>query len=56
MLNKEDLLSFSDFMKQFHLYSGERDEQLGATIVQEGKPLGFYTKNLNLAQKNFHSW
>ena len=53
MLSKEALLSFPDFTKQFHLYSDASDKQLGATVVQEGKPLGFYTRKLNPAQKNY---
>ena len=35
-----------------HLYSDASDRQLGATVVQDEKPLGFYTRKLNLAQKN----
>ena len=53
MLKKEALLSFPDFSKPFHLYSDTSDRQLGATVVQEGKPLGFYTRKLNPAQKNY---
>ena len=53
MLSKEALLSFPDFTKPFHLYSDASDWQLGATVVQEGKPLGFYTRKLNSAQKNY---
>ena len=53
MLKKEALLSFPDFNKPFHLYTDASDRQLGATVVQEGKPLGFYTRKLNAAQKNY---
>ena len=53
MLKKEALLSFPDFTKPFHLYTDASDRQLGATVVQEGKPLGFYTRKLNPAQKNY---
>ena len=28
------------------------DLQLGATLVQEGKPIGFYTRKFNSAQMN----
>ena len=52
MLKKEALLAFPDFTKTFHLYTDASDRQLGATVVQEGKPLGFYTRKLNAAQKN----
>ena len=53
MLKKDALLSFPDFDKPFHLYSDASDRQLGATVVQDGKPLGFYTRKLNPAQMNY---
>ena len=53
MLKKEALLAFPDFEKPFHLYTDASDRQLGATVVQDGKPLGFYTRKLNPAQKNY---
>ena len=37
----------------FHLYSDASDRQLGATLVQNGKPLGFYTRKLNAVQLNY---
>ena len=52
MLKKETLLSFSDFTKPFHVYTDASDKQIGATVVQDGKPLGFYTRKLNLTQQN----
>ena len=53
MPKKEELLAFPDFEKPFHLYTDASDQQLGATVVQDGKPLGFYTRKLNPAQKNY---
>jgi hypothetical protein len=53
MLTKEALLAFPDFSQPFHLYTDASDRQLGATVVQLGKPLGFYTRKLNPAQKNY---
>ena len=35
------------------MYTDASDKQLGATVVQQGKPLGFYTRKLNSAQKNY---
>jgi hypothetical protein len=46
-------LSYSDFSKPFDLYTDASDLQLGATPVQEGKLLGFYTRKLNPAQMNY---
>jgi hypothetical protein len=53
MLSKEARLSYPDFSKPFDLYTNASDLQLGATLVQEGKPLGFYTRKLNSAQMNY---
>eukprot|EP00537_Pseudo-nitzschia_pungens_P002001 CAMPEP_0172356318 /NCGR_PEP_ID=MMETSP1060-20121228/685_1 /TAXON_ID=37318 /ORGANISM="Pseudo-nitzschia pungens, Strain cf. cingulata" /LENGTH=162 /DNA_ID=CAMNT_0013076351 /DNA_START=91 /DNA_END=575 /DNA_ORIENTATION=- len=53
MLADEARLAFPDFTKPFHLYSDASDRQLGATVCQDGKPLGFYTRKLNSAQLNY---
>ena len=53
MLADQVTLAFPDFSKPFHLYSDASDIQLGATLVQEGRPLGFYTRKLNSAQRNY---
>ena len=53
MLADEAKLAFPDFTKPFHLYSDASDRQLGATVCQDGKPLGFYTRKLNSAQLNY---
>jgi hypothetical protein len=53
MLSKKARLSYPDFSKPFDLYTDASDLQLGATLVQEGKPLGFYTRKLNSAQMNY---
>ena len=53
MVIKEAELAFPNWELPFHLYSDASDCQLGATLVQEGKPLGFYTRKLNAAQLNY---
>ena len=53
MLIKEVELVFPDFSEPFHHYSYARNFQLGATLVQDGKPLGFYTRNLNSLKLNY---
>ena len=35
------------------MYAGASDEQLGATIAQDGKPLAFYARKLTGAQKKW---
>ena len=51
MLSKEAILAYPDFNKEFHLYAS--DFQLGATLMQDGKTLGYYTRKLNKSQRNY---
>ena len=44
MIQKKALLQYPDFTKPFDLFTDASDIQLGATLVQEGKPLGFFHK------------
>ena len=53
MIQKKALLQYPDFTKPFDLFTDASDIQLGATLVQEGKPLGFFTRKLNSAQRNY---
>ena len=47
MLKKAAVLEYSDFEKPFALYTDASILQLGATLVQEGKSIGFYTRKFN---------
>jgi hypothetical protein len=49
-VSQETFLAFPDFEKEFHVYTDASNKQLGAVIVQEGKPLAFYSRKLNSAQ------
>jgi hypothetical protein len=40
-VSQETLLAFPDFEKEFHAYTDASNKQLGAVIMQEGKPLAF---------------
>ena len=54
MLCKHAMLAYPDFEKPFDLYTDASNLQLGATlVVQDGKPIGFYTRKLNSAQQNY---
>ena len=53
MLTKHTTMAFPDFERPFNLYTDASNPQLGATLVQDGKSLGFYTWKLNSAQLNY---
>jgi hypothetical protein len=48
---REVMLTFPDFSKPFHIYTDASDTQLGAVITQDEKPIAFYSRKLNSAQK-----
>jgi hypothetical protein len=45
-VSQETLLAFPDFEKEFHVYTDASNKQLGAVIMQEVKPLAFYSRKL----------
>jgi hypothetical protein len=44
------LLCYADFNMPFHLYTDASDHQLGAIIMQDKKPIAFYSLKLNTTQ------
>ena len=53
ILAREVILAFPDFNKPFEIYTDASDTQLAAVITQDGKPIAFYSKKLNLAQTRY---
>ena len=53
MIKREALLAYPDFNKEFHIYADASDYQLGGVIMQNNKPLTFYTRKLNSAQAKY---
>jgi hypothetical protein len=49
------ILCYPDFIKHlsFHLYTDASHHQLGAVIMQDKKPIAFYSRKLNTAQKRY---
>jgi RNase H-like domain found in reverse transcriptase len=47
------LLAYSDFNKPFHIYTDASDHQLGAVIMQDKKPIAFYSRKRNAAQRRY---
>ncbi|KAG7346017.1 reverse transcriptase RNA-dependent DNA polymerase [Nitzschia inconspicua] len=53
LLAKEAFLRYPDHNKPFHIYTDASDRQLGSVILQEGKPVAFFSRKLNSAQRNY---
>ena len=53
MICKETLLTYPDWLKPFDIHTDASDYQLGAVISQENKPIAFFSRKLNSAQKNY---
>jgi RNase H-like domain found in reverse transcriptase len=53
VISNETLLSFPDFNKPFHVYTDTSNYQLGSIIMQENKPLAYYSCKLIPAQKRY---
>ena len=52
-MSRETVLAFPDFAKDFHVYTDSSDYQLGAVIMEDDRPLAFYDRKLNSAQKRY---
>ena len=53
MIAKETLLAYPNFNKPFDIHTDASDYQLGAVISQNNKPIAFYSRKLNSAQRNY---
>ena len=52
-ISNEAMLVHPDFSKPFDVHMDSSDYQLGGVISQNGKPIAFFSKKLNQAQKKY---
>ena len=53
IISRETLLAYPNFNKPFIIHTDASKTQLGAVVSQEGKPITFYSRKLNDAQKRY---
>jgi len=53
IIARETLLVYPDFNKPFIIHTDASHSQLGAVISQDNKPIAFYSRKLNPAQKRY---
>jgi hypothetical protein len=53
ILTKEAFLKYPDHNRPFHIYTDASDYQMGSVIIQDKRPVAFFSRKLNSAQKNY---
>ena len=53
LVAKDTMLNYPDWSQPFEVHTDASDFQLGAVISQNNKPIAFFSRKLNSAQKNY---
>ena len=53
ILSMDALSAYPDHNKRYDVYTDASDYQMGAVLMQEGRPVAYFSRKLNSAQKNY---
>ena len=52
-MEADTLAAYPDHSKRFDIFTDASDYQLGACIMQDGRPVAYFSRKLNKAQHNY---
>jgi hypothetical protein len=53
LMEADALAAYPDHNKRFDVYTDTSDFQLGASIMQDGRPVTYFSRKLNKPQQNY---